>query len=88
VPITKSWSDILGPLGIDTSEIPDTRPVMQSGVDWFNKQDEATQKAMLGAKYDAWKNKKFELSDIVGHSHDKEWGGSIHEKSLKQLTTS
>jgi len=85
VPLTKSWDDLLSPLGIDASEIPDTRPNMKSGTDWFEELNDATQKDMLGNKYDAWKSGQFRLFDLVGHSHDKEWGHSIHEKSLKQL---
>lgn len=86
VPKTKSWSDILGPLGIDTSDLPDTQPVMQSGSDWFDSQSEKTQQAILGkAKYAAFKNGDFALSDIVGHSHSQDWGHSIYEKSLKEL---
>jgi len=87
VPLTVDWGDILGPLGIDTSNIPDSRPQMQSGQDWFEDQDESTQRAVLGnAKYSAWKDGQFDLSDITGHSHDQDWGHSIYEKSLKQLT--
>lgn len=86
VPKTKSWDDILSSLGIDTSDIPDTQPAMQSGSDWFDSQPEEVQQAILGkAKYAAFKNGDFALSDIVGHSHSQDWGKSIYEKSLKEL---
>lgn len=86
IPETKSWADILGPLGIDTSGIRDTRPDVQSGSDWFDEQDAGTQKAILGpAKYDAFQNGDFQLSDVVGRTNDPDWGSSIYEKSLKQL---
>lgn len=85
VPKTKSWDDILGPLGIDTSGIPDTSINIQSGSDWLDNQDEATQRQVLGAKYDAWSNGDFTLEDIVGYSDDPTWGRSIYEKPLKQL---
>ena len=85
-PRTKGWDDILGPLGIDTSGIRDTRPEIQSGSDWLDEQSEATQRAILGNKYDGWSNGDFSLEDIVGHTHDDDWGHSIYEKSLKQLS--
>lgn len=87
VPVTKDWDDILGPLGIDTSKIPDTRPQIQSGSDWLDKQDEETQRQILGAKYDGWKAGTFTLQDIVKRTFDKDWGPSIQEKSLKALVS-
>jgi len=85
IPHTKSWSDILGPLGIDTSDIPDTSPDIQSGSEWFDGQSAETQRAILGPKYEAWSNGDFTLDDVVGHSSDPVWGDSIYEKSLKEL---
>ena len=85
MPQTKSWDDILGPLGIDSSGIRDTRPEIQSGSDWLDDQSEETQRAILGNKYDGWSNGDFSLKDIVGRNHDADWGSSIYEKSLKQL---
>jgi SPP1 gp7 family putative phage head morphogenesis protein len=85
-PKTRDWGDILAPLGIDASDIPDTSPQYQSGADWFEEQDETTQRQVMGnAKYEAWANGDFDLEDIVGKSYDKDWGHSIYEKSLKQL---
>lgn len=87
-PVTKSWDDILGPLGIDTTGIEDTNPAldMQTGQDWFNGLDADQQRQILGnAKYDAWANGDFSLDDIVGKSYDKDWGSSIYEKPLKAL---
>ena len=86
LPQTKSWDDILGPLGIDTSNIPDTTIQVQSGSDWLDNQDAATQQSILGAKYQGWANGDFTLQDIVGYSNSPDWGGTIYEKSLKQLT--
>ncbi len=86
VPKTKSWADILGPLGIDTSDIPDTSVQIESGSDWFDNQSEDTQRAILGnAKYDAFQNGDFTLDDIVGTNDDPDWGKSIYEKPLKDL---
>lgn len=84
-PLTKSWDDILGAFGVDTSNTPDTRPDIQSGEDWLNEQSEATQRAILGNKYNGWANGDFTLKDLVGHSNDPDWGRSIYEKSLKDL---
>jgi hypothetical protein len=62
-------------------------PDMQSGLDWFNAQDESTQRDMLGpGKYDAWSNGDFTLQDIVGVRNDPIWGNSIYVKSLAELT--
>ena len=86
VPVTKSWDDILGAAGIDATGIEDTNPAsdMQTGEDWFNKQDASTQQSILGkSKYEAFADGKFTLQDVVGHSHDSVWGDSIYERSLK-----
>lgn len=84
-PETKDWADILGPLGIDTSDIPDTQPEIQSGEDWLADQSEETQRAVLGNKYEGWNKGDFTLKDIVGKSYDDDWGHSIYEKPLKAL---
>lgn len=88
VPLTKSWDAILGPLGIDTSGIPETSISIPSGASWFAEQDESTQRAILGsnAAYQLYASGKASLSDFVGKSHDAQWGGSLYQKSVKQLT--
>jgi hypothetical protein len=69
IPKTKSWDDILSPLGVDTTGIPDTSVNIQSGSDWFDNQDESTQRQILGnSKYDAWANGDFTLEDVVGYN--------------------
>jgi SPP1 gp7 family putative phage head morphogenesis protein len=81
-PLTNSWADILGPLGIDTSGIEETSIDIPPGEDWFNSQDAATQKAMMGpGAYEAWQQGDFALSDIVGYRAD----GAIYVKPLKEL---
>jgi SPP1 gp7 family putative phage head morphogenesis protein len=88
VPITRPWSEILAPLGIDTSHIPETNPAhsLPTGADWFAKQPEKVQRVVLGnGKYEAWKAGKFQLSDVVKRTFNKDWGHSIQEKSLKAL---
>lgn len=86
LPKMKGWDDILGLLGIDTSDIPDTSIDIESGSDWFDNQDEATQKAILGsnAAYDLYASGT-PLKDFVGRSYDPNWGNSIYQKSVKQL---
>ena len=88
LPVTKGWDSILGPLGIDTSDIADTSITAsyQSGHDWFLEQDDATQLSILGpAKYNAWTQGDITLDDLAGRRDDGAWGGSIYEKSLKEI---
>lgn len=48
VPRTKTWAE----LGFD---VPETRPTVESGRDWFNRQPENVQRSILGPKrYEAW----------------------------------
>jgi hypothetical protein len=61
-------------------------PVEQSGQDWFNAQDEATQKAMMGAgKYDAWKDGAFDLGQLTAQHEDDVYGLMRTETALKDL---
>jgi SPP1 gp7 family putative phage head morphogenesis protein len=88
VPVTKSWEDILGPLGIDTSMIPETSGAedMQTGEEWFSNQDESVQRDILGNKgYDLYANGDVTLQDFVGHTSDPDWGDSIYQKPIKEL---
>lgn len=91
LPITKSWADILGAVGVDASGIRETSIAAsyQTGADWFDAQPAATQRAVLGpAKYAAFSAGDLSLSDLVGVAHDGAWGASRYEKSLKQLKVS
>ena len=62
-------------------------PDIQSGQDWFDAQDAATQEAALGshAAYDLYQSGT-PLSDFVGYSHSTTWGTAIRRKSVKELT--
>lgn len=86
-PKVRSWEEILAPLGIDTSDIPDSSPSYQSGEDWFNDQDESVQRSVLGSNvaYEAWKSGDVSLKQFIGTNHDPDWGHSIYVKSAKQL---
>jgi len=59
----------------------------QYGRDWFMEQSPEDQISILGqGRYDAWKAKKFNLSEIVKTIPNETWGPSIQAKSLKELT--
>jgi SPP1 gp7 family putative phage head morphogenesis protein len=89
VPVTKSWDEILGNAGIDATGIEDTNPSddMQTGADWFDSQDESVQRGILGNKgYELYANGDVTLQDFVGHSSSEDWGDSIYQKPVKELT--
>jgi len=83
IPLTKSWEEILGSKGRDIQE---TRPQIELGADWFARQPEDVQRAMMGpAKYAAWKSGAFDLEDLVGRTRDPRWGTMRHERSLRDI---
>ena len=48
VPRTKTWAE----LGYD---VPESRPAIETGLDWFNRQPEGVQRSILGTKrFEAW----------------------------------
>jgi len=86
VPRTKSWADIFAGTGIDASDIPETTLDVPQGADVFAALSDTEQRDLLGpAKYNAYKDGAFTLSDLVGVSHNSVWGTSRYEKSLKDL---
>jgi SPP1 gp7 family putative phage head morphogenesis protein len=67
--------------------ILDPNPDRQSGEDWFNQQDEAMQKSILGpGKYEAWQSGQFEFSQLAQHTPDVAFGSMWTETPLKDLT--
>lgn len=79
VPVTIGYKD----LGIDLPE--DTR-MREVGVDWFPKQPEAMQRAMMGpGKFKAWKEGKFALGDMAKPVPSRIWGVQSVEKPLREL---
>lgn len=87
--ITAPWSEILDKYGIDSSNIPESRPVdMQTGEDWFNQQSAETQIEILGSKarYDLWRS-GVSLKDMVAHHHSDDWGSSVGIKPLRELVS-
>lgn len=86
VPQTKSWGEIGKMIGVDLSDLPDTRPTTPPGSELFGKLTAEKQIKILGAaKWAAWKEGKFKLSDLVGMKYDQVWGGMRYEKSLTDL---
>lgn len=86
VPVTKSWSDILGD-SVDTSDIPDGSIAddMPTGADWLANQSEDVQRDILGKSgYAAYQNGT-PLKDFVTITHDSTWGKSIQQTSVKEL---
>ena len=78
VPETLTYKD----LGLDVPE--DERPPNASS--WFDEQDEATQRKMMGGKaYEAYKDGRITLKDMVTTSTSSVWGKSSTVKSVKAL---
>ncbi len=85
-PITAPWAEIGKKYGIDLSDIPDTNLEIEPGVSLFEKLPAEKQIKILGpAKYAAWKDGKFTLSDGVGRKWSRKWGTHRYEKSLKEI---
>ncbi|SRR5712691_7521558 len=59
-------------------------PDIQSGADWFDEQDEATQRDIVGTQvgYDLISSGDATLDDFVGYTYD----GSLYQRSVKQIT--
>lgn len=63
-------------IGVDLSDLSDTRPAIPPEIDLFGKLTAQQQIDILGpAKWAAWKDGQFELSGLVGRKYDKVWGG-------------
>lgn len=61
-------------------------PIEQSGEAWFNSQDEATQKQIMGeTKWQAYKDGKFTFDQLGIHRDDNVFGTMWTEQSLKNL---
>ena len=58
----------------------------EKGQEWFVKQDEDTQRGILGkGRFEAWKEGKFKLKDVVKRTTDPTWGGSLGVRPLREL---
>lgn len=59
---------------------------MTTGSETFSQLANTEQLKVLGpAKYAAWKEGKFTLTDLVGRKYDPQWGWTGYEKSLTEL---
>lgn len=87
VPVTRSWADILGGMGLDGSAIPETSlsaSSRQAGAAWFDQQAASVQDSILGvAGGKAYRAGDVSLADFVGHTTNPVWGGSYQQVSLK-----
>lgn len=80
VPLTVSW-DALGLPGL-----PDTRPQVTSGRDWFNGLSEAEQRQQMGpAMFQAWKAGKVDWNDLSREHTDPVYGTMRGMPSLREL---
>lgn len=81
LPITKTWEE----LGFTTVK---GRPSTgrQTGEEWFSKQSEEVQRAILKKeKYRRYKAGELTLRDVVGFEVDPDWGPQRWERSLRQI---
>lgn len=63
-------------------------PKWVSGADWFNQQDPARQKDILGkGRYYAWQNGDFELDQLVKVKPNATWGDSLGVTPLRDLVS-
>ncbi|HET8908115.1 MAG TPA: phage minor head protein, partial [Ktedonobacterales bacterium] len=87
LPVTRSWDDILGPLGIDASGMDETsigeEDAYFGGEDRFNAMSPAQQRAVIGTNtgYEAWRRGEVSLRDFAGRRAD----GMLYQKSLREL---
>lgn len=62
------------------------RPQRETGAEWFEKQDETTQRKVLGnAGYEAYKAGEVKLQDFVGQRWSRDWGTIRYARSLTQI---
>ena len=58
----------------------------QTGADWFKGLDEKQQESMMGkTAFEAWKDGKFELSDMATRRHDDVYGEMLARTPLQDL---
>jgi SPP1 gp7 family putative phage head morphogenesis protein len=61
-------------------------PLPETGPEWFARQEPGLQRQVLGAaKFEAFREGKFELKDLVGVSHSERWGVSRYERPLSAI---
>jgi SPP1 gp7 family putative phage head morphogenesis protein len=61
-------------------------PQVETGVEWFEKQDEATQRKVLGNPgYEAFNAGEVTLKDFIGQKRSRDWGTTRYARSLTQI---
>ncbi len=77
IPVTRSWAELGFP------NIPDTNAEWEAGRDWFLRQDESTQRSILGnGMYGAWQGGEISLDDMKTLHRSQEWGDAWQAASL------
>jgi SPP1 gp7 family putative phage head morphogenesis protein len=67
--------------------VPAVRGVtVDRGVDWFERQDAETKRAIIGTDkgYELYKRGELKLGDFVGLKRDPRWGDTYHQLSVKR----
>lgn len=58
----------------------------ETGQQWFRRQPESTQRAMLGrGRFEAWQAGEASLDDMVSRDWDDTWGGSLRVTRVRDL---
>lgn len=86
VPQTATWAEIGEKYGVDLSGVPETGPRIEPGVSIFDKLTPRQKILIVGqAKYEAMRQGKITLTDLVGRRRSNVWGTHRYEKSLAEL---
>lgn len=61
-------------------------PDWETGPDWFDRQSENTKRGMMGEKtYQAWRDGKFGLPQLVKRVEDAQWGNALIKRPFQEL---
>ena len=92
LPVTKPWSDILGPLGIDASDLEETSigapGAYETGEEKFARMSPVRQQQIIGTKtgYEAYQRGEVSLRDFVGVRPPQDgFPSSYYQKSLREM---